>query len=406
MWFDRTLDDEDEHAMRSTRSLESFHRKRHGGLLGLAVVALLGFVGWAGFFRIDEVARASGELITRSRVQVIQAVDGGVLAELLVKEGDRVKAGQVLARLKQARFGASVGEVEAKLNALSTKGIRLRAEVTGSRTISFPAELQRQAPETVALERALFGRRQAGLNEELRTLQVAVDLSRKELQLIEKLFRDGDASGFELLRAQRAANEAEARVINRRNKFLEDAQLELGKTEDELSQTEQVLHLRQQQQQDSVFEAIVPGIVKNIRMTTLGGVLRPGEEVMQIVPIDDDLVVEAKIRPADISRVKPGLEATVRLDPYDYTVHGFVPGKVVYVSADSLKEETARGGEIYYRVWVAIKGSSATTTSTGKSIEILPGMTAQVDIRTGDRTVMDYLLKPLRKTLSESFGER
>ncbi len=406
MWFDRTLDNDDEHTMRSAHSLESFHRKRHGGLLGLIVVAFLGIVGWAGFFRIDEVAKASGELITRSRVQVIQAVDGGVLAELLVKEGDRVAVGQVLARLKQARFGASVGEVESKLNALKAKSVRLRSEVTDSRTLSFPVDLQRQAPETVALERALFRQRQAGLNEELRTLQVAVDLSRKELQLIEKLFRDGDASGFEQLRAQRAANEAEARVINRRNKFLEDAQLELGRTEDDLSQAEQVLNLRRQQQQDSVFEAIVPGIVKNIRMTTLGGVLRPGEEVMQIIPIDDDLVVEAKIRPADISRVKPGLEATVRLDPYDYTVYGVIPGKVVYVSADSLKEETSRGNEIYYRVWVAIKGSSATTTSTGKSIEILPGMTAQIDIRTGDRTVMEYLLKPLRKTLSESFGER
>lgn len=406
MWFDQTLDDGDEQATRAARSHESFHRRRHGGLLGLIVVALVGFVAWAGLFRIDEVAKASGELITRSRVQVIQAVDGGVLAELLVKEGDRVKLGQVLARLKQARFGASVGEIEAKSNALQAKGARLRAEVTASRAVLFPAQLQRLAPETVALERALFKQRQDGLNEELRTLQVAAELSRKELQLIEKLFRDGDASGFELLRSQRAMNEAEARVVNRRNKFLEDAQLELGRTEDELSQAEQVLNLRRQQQQDSVFEAVVPGIVKNIRMTTLGGVLRPGEELMQIVPVDDDLVVEAKVRPADISRVKPGLDATVRLDPYDYTIHGVVPGKVVYVSADSLKEETGRGSEIFYRVWISIKGSSATLTSTGKTIETLPGMTAQVDIRTGDRTVLEFLLKPLRKTLSESFGEQ
>jgi adhesin transport system membrane fusion protein len=200
-------------------------------------------------------------------------------------------------------------------------------------------------------------------------------------------------------------NEADARLINRKNKFLEEARIDLAKAEDEISQTEQILTRRQQEYQDSVFRSQVTGIVKSIKVTTVGGVLRAGEEIMQIVPIDDDLIIEAKIRPADIARIRTGLEANIRFDPFDYTIFGGVTGTVIYVSADTLKEETQRGQEIYYRVHVSSLSNPVTTT-TGKRLEILPGMTAQVDIRTGDRTVMNFLLKPIRKTLSESFGER
>ena len=156
---------------------------------------------------------------------------------------------------------------------------------------------------------------------------------------------------------------------------------------------------------DSSFIALVPGIVKNIRVTTVGGVLRAGEEIMQIIPVDDDLIIEAKVSPADIARVHEGLEATIRFDPFDYTIHGGVKGTVTYVSADTLKEDTPQGEEIYYRVHVS-PTSLPVTTTTGRELEIMPGMTAEIDIRTGDRALMDFLLKPLRKTLSESFGER
>ena len=181
--------------------------------------------------------------------------------------------------------------------------------------------------------------------------------------------------------------------------------VELTKADDEIAQNVQILTQRQRQLADSVFTALVPGIVKNVRVTTLGGVLRAGEELMQIIPLDDELILEAKVSPADIAQVQQGLEATIRFDPFDYTIYGGVIGEVVYISADTLKEETGRGEEIYYRVHISTKTNPATTTS-GRKLEILPGMTAQVDIKTSDRTVMNYLLKPLRKTLSESFGER
>ena len=405
MWSERFSQDEDARLQAHVSRLQNSHRGRQGGLLLTLLLAFVIFAVWASWFQIDEVARASGEVIASSRVQVIQSVDGGVLEQLLVKEGDRVEPGQVLARLEQTRFGASVGEVEARLFALRAKVARLQAEVTGANQLVFTDKLLERAPDTARIEEALFRQRKIGLDEELRTLRVAVTLSQKEQHLVEQLYANGDASGTELLRVQRGLNEAEARLVNRRNKFLEDARLELAKAEDDIAQSEQTLTRRQQEQRDSVFIAMVPGIVKNIRVTTVGGVLRAGEEVMQIVPVDDELMIEAKVSTADISRVVPGLDATIRFDTFDYTIFGGVKGQVSYVSADSLKEETNRGMDIYYRV--RIKPSShPVTSSTGKTLEILPGMTAQVDIRTGERSLMDYLLKPLRKTLGESFGER
>lgn len=387
------------------RKLQNVHRGNQGWLLALLLVAVLVFAVWASMFRIDEVARAKGEVIASSRVQLIQSVDGGVLEQLLVREGDRVKSGQLLARLDQTRFGASVGEVDARLFGLKAKVARLRAEVTGEARLVFSADLLARSAETARVEEALFRQRRQGIDEELRTLRVAVDLAQKEQRIVDQLHADGDASGSEVLRVQRALNEAQARLANRRNNFLEEARKDLAKAEDEIAQSEQTLTRRKQEQQSSVFTAVVPGIVKNIRVTTVGGVLRAGEELMQIVPVDDELMVEAKVSPADISRVVPGLEATIRFDTFDYTIFGGVKGHVVYVSADSLKEESSRGVDTYYRVRIK-PGVVPVTTTTGKTLEILPGMIAQVDIRTGERSLMDYLLKPLRKTVNESFGER
>jgi adhesin transport system membrane fusion protein len=194
-------------------------------------------------------------------------------------------------------------------------------------------------------------------------------------------------------------------LINRKNKYYQEARVELAKTEDDIGQNEQIGTPRAQQLSDTVLKAPVSGIVKNVRITTQGGVLRAGEELLQIVPLDDVLIVETRIRPADIALLKPGLKATIRFDPFDYTVYGSVSGKVSYVSADTIKEEGKAGEVTYYRVHVSTTAKPVKTT-TGRTLDILPGMTAQVDIRTGDRTVLEYLLKPLRKTLTESFGER
>jgi adhesin transport system membrane fusion protein len=397
---------EDDNAGRRARvaRLETFHR-RHGWLTAVLLLAAAAFVAWSMHFRIDEVARARGEVIASSRVQVIQAVDGGVISQLLVREGDRVERGQVLARLDPTRVGASVGETRARLFGLEVKAARLRAEVTGAATPDFPPAPGASLQQQITVERALFLQRRTGLAEEVRTLQVALDLARQKLRLVEQLRTSGDASGSEVLAARTASNDAEARLVNRRNRFLEEARVELARAEDEASQSRQVLARREQELEDAVFVANVAGIVKNIRVTTVGGVLRAGEEIMQIVPVDDALIIEAKIVPTDISRVHTGLGATIRFDPFDYTIFGSVGARVTYVSADTIKDRTARGEDIYYLVHV-VPTLHPVVSTTGRTLEILPGMTAQIDIRTGERTLMDYLLKPLRKTLAESFGER
>lgn len=382
-----------------------YHKKKRSLIVWPILTALVAFVVWAEYFYIDEVAQAQGEVIASSRVQLIQSVDGGVISELNVREGDRVQAGQILGQLDQTRLSASVGEIESRVFALKAKAIRLRAEILGDKKLTFPQDMLSRYQDIAQVEKALFEQRKTGIKEELRTLQVSVSLAQEEQDIVKHLQTSGDVSSSEMLKAREALNAAEAKLINRKNQFLEEASAELAKVEDDLGQSEQILARKQQELQDSVFIAKVPGIVKNVSVTTVGGVLRAGEEIMQIIPIDDELLVEAKIRPQDIARVKPGLLANIRLDPFDYTIYGGVEAKVVYVSADTLKEESSKGEEIYYRVHV-IPLQQPIATTIGRQIEMLPGMTAQVSIKTDKRTLMDYLLKPLRKTLSQAFGEK
>lgn len=378
--------------------------KNQSIILWVLIVFFLVTIAWASFYKIDQVVRGAGAFVATSRVQVIQAVDGGVIAELKVKEGARVERGQVLAVLDQTRVAAAVKELDGRLAALYARAARLRAELTGDSSIQFPASIER-FPDLVNAERALFMQRTFGFREEMRTLQVAVELAREDARLVAGLAKNGDVSRSEVIRAERTLNEAEAQMVNRKNKYLQDARTDLAKVEDDIVQNEQIRTQRVQQLEDTVLKASVPGIVKNMRLTTPGSVLKAGEELMQIVPVNDELIVEVKIRPADIAQLRPGLLANIRVDSYDYTVFGGVSGRVSYISADTLREDTRSGEQTYYRVHVVTKGDPV-VTQTGKQLDILPGMTAQVDIRTGERTVMEYLLKPLRKTLTESLGER
>lgn len=378
--------------------------QRPSKVLWILVLGLIAAGIWAYIYKIDQVVRGSGSFIATSRVQIVHAVDGGVITALKVKEGNRVEHGQVVAVLDQTRLVAAVKELDGRLAALNAKAARLRAELAGTDFVQFPQEAEK-FPALVSAERALFRQRVISFQEDMRTAQVAVNLAAEDARLVAGLAKNGDVSRAEVIRVERALNEAEAQMINRRNKYFQDAQTELAKVEDETVQNGQIRAQRQQQLEDAVLRSSVRGVVKNMRLTTPGSVLRAGEELMQIVPVDEELIVEVKIRPADISQLQVGLPAYIRADPYDYTVFGAVSGKVSYISADTMKEDTRSGEQVYYRVHIATKGGPV-ITQTGKQIDILPGMTAQVDIRTGERTVMEYILKPLRKTITESLGER
>jgi len=382
--------------------------KGYSGAISLVTLSisagLVAFVFWAYHYQIDQVARASGEVIAASRVQIIQAVDGGVLEALNVREGDRVAKGDVIATLDQSRVGAAVKEIEARLSALEAKAARLRAEVTGAPELMFP-DAALAYPELVEVERALFEERISGFNDEQTALKSARSLAREEAALLERLNKSGDVNYTELIKAKRAVNDSDLQLVRHRNEFFEEARADLTRVEDEIAQNEQILSQRIQQLEDSVIISNRNGIVKNIAVTTVGGVLRAGEELMQIVPIDDALIIETKIRPEDISQVAEGQSANIRLDPFDYTIFGSIDGRVSYVSVDTLKEEGRNGEEIYYRAHVEVE-TNPVKTKTGRVLEILPGMTAQVDIRSGERTLFEYLMKPVIKTVNESFGER
>jgi adhesin transport system membrane fusion protein len=370
-------------------------------------VALVALVAWAHQSVIDESTRASGTVIASSRVQVIQAVDGGVLGQLRVREGDRVRKGEVLAVFDETRTRASLRETEAKRSSQSATLARLEAEL-GDTELQFAPELMKRFPAVIQIQQSLYRERRKGLAAELQALADVARLARDELAMVERLVASGDASQMELLRARRAATEAEGAAANRRNKYIQDVSAELARVREDYEQVEQQATQKRQQLANSVVSSPASGIVKNVKFTTLGGVLRAGDELLQVVPVDDQMIVEAKVQPRDIGPIRPGLKATLKFDAYDYTVFGIVDGEVIYVSADTMRDETQRAdtpAATYYRVHIRTT-TPGPVTRTGRRIDVLPGMTAQVDIRTGQRTLLAYLLKPVTKTLTEAFKER
>jgi membrane fusion protein, adhesin transport system len=370
-------------------------------------VALAALVAWAHQSVIDESTRASGTVIASSRVQVIQAVDGGVLGQLRVREGDRVRKGEVLAVFDETRTRASLQETEAKRTSQRATLARLEAEL-GDTEPQFAPELMKRFSVVVQIQQSLYRERRKGLAAELQALADVARLARDELAMVERLVASGDASQVELLRARRATTEAEGAAANRRNKYIQDVSAELARVREDYDQVEQQATQKRQQLANSVVSSPASGIVKNVKFTTLGGVLRAGDELLQVVPVDDQMIVEAKVLPRDIAAIRPGLKATLKFDAYDYTVFGIVDGEVIYVSADTMRDETQRAdtpAATYYRVHIRTT-TPGPVTRTGRRIDVLPGMTAQVDIRTGQRTLLAYLLKPVTKTLTEAFKER
>lgn len=222
-------------------------------------------------------------------------------------------------------------------------------------------------------------------------------------QPLEKM---GDISKADILRLKRTVNEARNQYAGTKNKYLQDASAELNKAQEDLNSQEQTMADREQLLEHTDIIAPATGIVKSVRITTLGGVVRQGDEILQILPTESDLVVEAKIKPADMANIKAGLPAKVKLDAYDYAIFGTMSGRVTYVSADTLQEDSKAGPMTYYRVKVAITEKDFKQSERVSDIEVRPGMTATVDIQTGKRSVLSYLTKPLTKTFTEAFGER
>lgn len=377
-------------------------RSKPSIIIWVALAVIIVLITWASFAKIDQVTRAQATVIASDRTQEIQATDNGVVSELLVKEGDDVKKGDLLVILEEERAKAALDNSATKVAALRARVARLEAEIF-DRPLNFPEEIQKYA-EYVQNQTELYNRRRQAITQDVASLQKMLELAKRELAMNEPLLAHGDVSQADVIRLRRQVADIEAQITNKRNKYFEDAQTELTKTQEELeSETEQLRDRAQVLEEKRLF-APVDGKVNNIAVTTIGGVVRSGDTIMQLLPTSSDLVVEAKVRPVDIAYVKEGQTASVKLDAYDYSIFGAMNGEVIYISPDTLMEKTPQGDKPYYRVQIRIEG--AQVAAREDEIIIKPGMTASVDIKAMERTVLSYLTKPITKTLSEGLGER
>lgn len=369
-------------------------------MLSLVVVS----VGvWANWARLDEQVRAVGKVIVSSRSQVVQVVDGGVLQQLYVKEGDTVEAGQLLAELDRARFAASAEETRAKAINLRANAERLLAELEGRETIAFSEEIK-QDPDLVDRQQDLHGRRLRQQREESESIEKSLVLAEQELEALEELAVTGDAAQSELLSARRQVVDLRAELINKKNEYRRDAQEKLANTQAELEQALQVLKQRDEALDATYIRAPMSGAVKNVQVSTIGAVFKSGDELLQIVPSDEPMLVEARIYSKDVAFVRPGLKANVKLDAYDFTIYGGLKGEVTYVSPDTIDEDLKQNEDPYYRALVEI--TEVPQRPNVEPIEIIPGMTSTVEIITGNKTVAQYLLKPLRRGSAAALTER
>ena len=371
--------------------------------LRLMALGLVLLVMWAAWGKVDQVTRAQAQVVAHARTQVIQSPDGGVLTELLVKEGDKVKAGQVLASLQKERAQAAVSETKAKVAALRITLARLQAELYG-KPLSFASDLKAY-PDYISNQTDLYTKRQQAFREDLAALTKILELSDAELKINLQLEANGDVSRTEVLRLERSVADVRAQLASKKNKYLQDAQAEMTKAQEELSTQTELLRDRNQLLEHTVLTAPVDGVVNNIRIHTLGGVVRQGETVMELLPWSQELVIEAKVTPVDIAFVVVGQEAQIKVDAYDASIFGALRGTVDYISPDVLSEDTRQGLFLYYRVRIHPQPAHL-QADKAQQIQLKAGMTASVDIKANERSVLSYLLKPISKALSQSMGER
>lgn len=368
-------------------------------LVGLFLVA---FFAWAWLFEIDEVSSGTGKVIPSSREQVIQSLEGGILSKLNVREGQIVEKGAVLAQLDPTRGESSVEETAARYRAALAASARLQAEVAGQSSIAFAKELDAW-PQLKAAETALFRSRRASLNETVSGLNQALTLARRELGITQSLIASGAASRIEVIRLQRQVADLELKLGEARVQFMVKSREDLSKADADVKSLQSVVRGREDTLDRTTLIAPVRGIVKSLDVTTIGGVIPPGGSVMTLVPIGDQLLVETRISPRDIAFIHPGQSAQVKVTAYDYSIYGGLEGKVETIAPDTLRDEV-KPEIVYYRVLVRTD-SDALTSKTGRRLPITPGMVTTADIRTGRKTVWDYLTKPLNKT-REALRER
>lgn len=410
----------------------------------MLAAAVAAFVVWSRYAVLDEVTRGTGSVVPAQQVQVVQSLEGGIVSEILVREGERVEKDQVLLRLDETSSGARLGELAGQRYARLARIVRLKAEAEGRREPDFSADLRRMAPELTAAETDVFTSRREALSrqravltpqlEQRREELVELDarqrkftdslvLLERELELTRKLSAQGAVPELELIRLERETVEArgeldeigarrervkagvreyENRLASMEADYRAQARIELAREIGEIKVIGESIAGAADRVKRTAIRAPVRGIVNRIAVTTIGGVVAPGAPVLDIVPLDDRLVIEAQIQPKDVAFIQPGQEASIKLSAYDYTVYGSLPGRVTQVGATTVADP--QSGQPFYRV--VVETEMAALRHDGKDLDIIPGMVATVDIKTGRKSVFDYLVKPMNRVRHEAMRER
>ncbi len=393
--------DYDEDKRRYNDQVDEAEIVKSSRIIWVFVCLLVSLIVWSYFAELVEVSTGTGKVVPTSREQVIQSLEGGIVSELLVRQGDIVEAGQILAQLDLTKTEANVGESTARYRAALASIARLESEVNQT-TLSFPTELK-EYPHLVQTETRLYQTRKKGLDQSIAGLRQALGLVQEELSLTRSLAQVGAASNVEVLKLQRQVSELQLKITDRRSEYMVGAREELGKAKAEADALESVIKGRTDSLSRLTLRSPVRGIVKDVAVTTRGGIVPPNGQLMEIVPLDDQLLIEARISPRDVAFIYPGQEAKVKITAYDYSIYGGLDGEVTLISPDTIQDEV-KPEVYYYRVFIRTE-TDALVNESGKLFPIVPGMIATVDIKTGEKTVFEYLMKPMNQA-KEALRER
>lgn len=441
-WTNEQIQKAHAHLLARFDTDEDLPLSRHLLLMSIAAFFVI-FIVWANLAKLEEVTRGEGKVIPSSEVQALQSLEAGIVEDVLVREGDAVEAGQTLMRLSDVEASSDLGANRARYLGLLASITRLQAEAEGKTTVDFPEEIMKGAPTSVTEELNAFRANQQQLqgqmniflqqlsqreqevrelNQRASDIRGVISLQREEKAMIEPLVAKGSAPKLELLqlertikekstelnsvlsnlpRAESAVAEAKARIEDLKTSAQAQAQTELAAKLIEMNELKERQSALTERKTRTEIKSPVNGTIQEITVKTIGGVVRPGEDIIKIVPKDDQLIVEAKVKPSDRAFIYPGQHAVIKITAYDFSIYGGLEGEVLDISADTLEDEK---GNFFYRV--RLRTFETELKHKGEVLPIIPGMVATADILTGHKTVMQYLLKPFVKTLDNAFHER
>ncbi|SDG00017.1 membrane fusion protein, adhesin transport system [Celeribacter baekdonensis] len=365
--------------------------KRSRLVIQTVVLSLFIAIGWAAIAQINEITRGDGRVVPLRRLQSIQSLEGGILAELHVSEGDIVLEGQLIARLDPTRSETAFNATQAEITALKAETMRLEAEVMEQPHLEFgPTPNEAEAGEL-----RLFKARRTKLEASLMSLEEERSTIERQIEITSPLAAGGAVSQIDLLQLRQQKAELDGKINEVRNVYVQDAYKDLAARRAKLTTLQQELIQKQDEFQRTEIRSPVAGRVNNIKITTLGGVVQPGEPIMEITPTDDQLLIETKVKPQDVAFVAPGMPASVKITAYDFATYGDLRGTVTQISEDTVEEDTAQGPQDFYRVM--IRTDVSYLERFDEQFAIRPGMVAQVDIESGKRSVLSYLTRPLMR---------